>query len=178
MQGFADIAGAGMNGANVLLVHIVEDWLSGFRYAVSTGGTAEASRLLLADCYWRDLVALTWAIRTVCGQEEVARQIVPALRQAGAIGFSLEASTVSPRLASDEPFVALREGRGEGARRFPGVRDAPLSRGGLSTMTKPRFEPPVLRWIGVVVALAWPGSGSGSGSCRWAVSPPPWWRRR
>ena len=117
-----------MNGANLPLVHIVEDWLSGFRIAVSTGGTAEASRLFLADCYWRDLVALTWAIRTVCGQEEVARQIVPALRQAGAIGFSLEASTVSPRLASDEPFVALREGRGEGARRFEGYVTPPILR--------------------------------------------------
>ena len=28
-------------------------------------------------------------------------------------------------------------------------------------MTKPRFEPPVLRWIGVVVALALAGLGLG-----------------
>jgi cation diffusion facilitator CzcD-associated flavoprotein CzcO len=109
-----------MSSADAPMVHIVEGWLTGLRDSVSTGGTAAASRLFLADCYWRDLVALTWAIRTVCGQEEIARQIVPALRQTGAIGFSLEASTVSPRLVTRvdtetiEAFFAFETNAGRG----------------------------------------------------------------
>ena len=49
----------------------VDQWLSSFDEALTSGDAAAASELFLDDSYWRDLVAFTWNIKTVEGPEGV-----------------------------------------------------------------------------------------------------------
>ncbi len=45
----------------------VDQWLASFEEALTAGDTAAASELFLEDSYWRDLVSLTWNLKTVEG---------------------------------------------------------------------------------------------------------------
>ena len=49
----------------------VDQWLSNFDEALTSGDAAAASELFLDDCFWRDLVAFTWNIKTVEGPDGV-----------------------------------------------------------------------------------------------------------
>jgi putative flavoprotein involved in K+ transport len=50
----------------------VDAWLARFEAAVSAGDAEAGAALFATDCYWRDLVAFTWNIKTVEGREQVA----------------------------------------------------------------------------------------------------------
>ena len=45
----------------------VRTWLSAFSDALASNDATEAAALFTEDCYWRDLIAFTWNIRTVEG---------------------------------------------------------------------------------------------------------------
>jgi cation diffusion facilitator CzcD-associated flavoprotein CzcO len=47
-------------------------WLAGFEAAVQAGDTQAAAGMFLADGYWRDILALTWDLRTFAGRDRVA----------------------------------------------------------------------------------------------------------
>src|SRR4051812_27549480 len=49
----------------------VADFLEAFGKALSAGDIEKAVSLFQDDCYWRDLVAFTWNIRTMEGKDEV-----------------------------------------------------------------------------------------------------------
>ncbi|WP_299477320.1 NAD(P)/FAD-dependent oxidoreductase [uncultured Roseibium sp.] len=53
------------------LVHKTETFLKTFGDALEGGNVEEAVNLFQDDCYWRDLVAFTWNIKTVEGKEQV-----------------------------------------------------------------------------------------------------------
>ncbi|MGZ8744325.1 MAG: flavin-containing monooxygenase [Nocardioides sp.] len=50
----------------------VDAWLARFGQAVAAGDAATGADLFATECYWRDLVAFTWNIKTVEGREQVA----------------------------------------------------------------------------------------------------------
>jgi putative flavoprotein involved in K+ transport len=50
----------------------VTAWLSQFEDAMAAGNVAAAAELFAADCYWRDLIAFTWNLKTVEGPAGVA----------------------------------------------------------------------------------------------------------
>jgi putative flavoprotein involved in K+ transport len=61
----------------------VTTWLSAFSEALAAGDPAAAAELFLKDCYWRDLVAFTWNIKTCEGRAAVAemlRETMPGLQ--------------------------------------------------------------------------------------------------
>jgi putative flavoprotein involved in K+ transport len=61
----------------------VTTWLSAFSEALAAGDPAAAAELFLEDCYWRDLVAFTWNIKTCEGRAAVAemlRETMPGLQ--------------------------------------------------------------------------------------------------
>jgi putative flavoprotein involved in K+ transport len=61
----------------------VTTWLSAFSEALAAGDPAAAAELFLEDCYWRDLVAFTWNIKTCEGRAAVAemlRETLPGLQ--------------------------------------------------------------------------------------------------
>jgi putative flavoprotein involved in K+ transport len=48
----------------------VETLLARFDQALQAGKVEEAVTLFAAECYWRDLVAFTWNIKTMEGRDE------------------------------------------------------------------------------------------------------------
>ena len=50
----------------------VESWLADFEAALAARDAERAAGLFATTCYWRDLVAFTWNIKTVEGRDEVA----------------------------------------------------------------------------------------------------------
>jgi putative flavoprotein involved in K+ transport len=49
----------------------VDQWLSSFDEALTQADAGAAAQLFAADCFWRDLVAFTWNIKTVEGVDGV-----------------------------------------------------------------------------------------------------------
>src|SRR5262249_10347862 len=47
----------------------VQDWLDEFNAALSDRNAEAAASLFATACFWRDLVALTWNLKTVEGQD-------------------------------------------------------------------------------------------------------------
>jgi putative flavoprotein involved in K+ transport len=59
----------------------VSTWLARFDQALSSADTAALKTLFADECYWRDLVALTWNIKTLEGRDaigEMAEACLPA----------------------------------------------------------------------------------------------------
>jgi putative flavoprotein involved in K+ transport len=53
----------------------VRTWLSEFSDALASNDTTEAAALFTGDCFWRDLIAFTWNIRTFEGREEITEML-------------------------------------------------------------------------------------------------------
>jgi putative flavoprotein involved in K+ transport len=54
-------------------------WLSAFEHALAAGDPAAAAALFLADCYWRDLIAFTWNIKTLEGRAAITEMLEETL---------------------------------------------------------------------------------------------------
>jgi putative flavoprotein involved in K+ transport len=65
----------------------VDAWLAAFEAALSARDASGAAALFATECYWRDLVAFTWNIRTVEGREQVADLVSGSAEVTGAAGF-------------------------------------------------------------------------------------------
>jgi putative flavoprotein involved in K+ transport len=73
---------------------IAQNWLAGFEQALATG---ELEPLFQPESYWRDLLALTWQIRTVNGRDALIPQLSSQAARAGAAGFQLDPRRTAPR---------------------------------------------------------------------------------
>lgn len=78
----------------------VTRWLAQFEKALTAPGEAMLAELFLPDAHWRDLVALTWRVKTVSG----AAPISAALKQHAACravaGFRLDPVRSAPRIVT------------------------------------------------------------------------------
>ena len=50
-------------------------WLDAFRSALASGEIEQASSLFGDECFWRDLVAFTWNVKTMEGRDEIAAML-------------------------------------------------------------------------------------------------------
>jgi putative flavoprotein involved in K+ transport len=57
----------------------VNAWLAEFGDALAAGDPARAAALFAPDCYWRDLVAFTWNIKTMEGRGAIAEMLQAVL---------------------------------------------------------------------------------------------------
>ncbi len=57
----------------------VEAWLSAFDDALTSGDATAAAAMFTPDCYWRDLIAFTWNIKTSEGRAEIAAMLEATL---------------------------------------------------------------------------------------------------
>ena len=57
----------------------VADWLAAFDAALRGGDPAEVTALFVPDCYWRDLLAFTWNIKTMEGPAQIAEMLAATL---------------------------------------------------------------------------------------------------
>ncbi|KAH9484751.1 Indole-3-pyruvate monooxygenase YUCCA1 [Psilocybe cubensis] len=59
--------------ANLDAKKVAQDWLSSFLQAAIAGNVDAVVSLLLPDAFWRDMLALTWDMRTFSGKERIAQ---------------------------------------------------------------------------------------------------------
>ena len=57
----------------------VATWLATFGEALTAGDPAAAAALFAEDCYWRDLIAFSWNIRTFEGRGEITAMLAETL---------------------------------------------------------------------------------------------------
>ena len=97
----------------------VDQWLSSFEDALARGDAAAASELFLDDSYWRDLVALTWNLKTVEGPEGVKDMLEATLASAKPRGFATTEPPAEADGVTDAWFEFETEtGRGHGLLRL------------------------------------------------------------
>ena len=75
----------------------VNQWLSAFERALGEPGEAVIKSLFLADSYWRDVLALTWKIRTVTGRDAILKELKPHIPRAKPSRFAADARRTAPR---------------------------------------------------------------------------------
>ncbi|MBZ5737551.1 flavin-containing monooxygenase [Nocardioides mangrovi] len=74
----------------------VDAWLSAFERGLGAADADAVAALFATECYWRDLVAFTWNLKTVEGRDQVADLVTSRAAGTAATGF---ATTEAPEEA-------------------------------------------------------------------------------
>src|SRR5438128_1241602 len=80
---------------------IAESWLARFEAALAAPGRPGLERLFHADSHWRDVLALTWHIKTVSGSDAIVRELATHAGRARPTGFKIDLDRRSPRAIKD-----------------------------------------------------------------------------
>jgi putative flavoprotein involved in K+ transport len=72
------------------MLEIIEDWIERFRNLIEHPEVAEAQTVFLDNGNWRDLLALTWDIRSAIGIEDIQRMVRENLVNRGFEEFSVQ----------------------------------------------------------------------------------------
>jgi len=94
---------------------VVSAWLADFDQALTKRDARRAAELFGDECFWRDLIAFTWNIKTMEGREEIAKMLGATLANVKPSGWAIrgeanEADGVTEGWFTFETAV----GRGEG----------------------------------------------------------------
>jgi len=108
------------------LIAEADRWLKEFEGAARDGDWAQVEALFHPDSHWRDLLALTWDIRTVSGADRIVQALEAHVDAAGPSGFRTDCGRTPPRRvarAGREAVEAIirfetAAGRGEGVLRL------------------------------------------------------------
>ena len=73
------------------------EWLSAFSRALEANEAGAVSALFQEDCHWRDILALTWEIKTISGPAAVTAMLQAALPSAQLRGVGLAPGRTPPR---------------------------------------------------------------------------------
>ena len=68
-------------------------WLSELEKCLAAGNTGAAGALFGVECYWRDLVAITWNIRTMEGRDAIVVMLQSQISATGPHNFKVDGST-------------------------------------------------------------------------------------
>ena len=77
---------------------IVDSWIEQLEQSASDATQLET--LFLSECYWRDALALTWDIQTLCNPAEICDILAPALIASEATEFKIDQLDNPPALVS------------------------------------------------------------------------------
>ncbi|HEY6602353.1 MAG TPA: NAD(P)/FAD-dependent oxidoreductase [Xanthobacteraceae bacterium] len=99
-----------------------ESWLAQFERALAAPSPARLKTLFHADSHWRDVLALTWHIKTVSGADAILRELAAARPS----GFRLDPHRTAPRNVTRAGTDAIEaifrfetgDGRGSGVLRL------------------------------------------------------------
>src|SRR5437588_12892814 len=114
------------------LATIANDWLATFEKALAGGDDVLLKTLFHPESHWRDVLALTWHIRTVNGLQAVLAELKAHAGRAHPSGFRTDPQRTAPRhvrRAGADAIEALFRfetdaGRGSGVLRLvPGATD-------------------------------------------------------
>jgi putative flavoprotein involved in K+ transport len=110
-----------------------QHWLDQFAAALASGQPDATLPLFDSDCYWRDLVAFTWNIRTQEGHEAVRDMLAARITDTAASNFQLEGEATEADGITEAWFTfETRLARGRGHLRLKGDKAWTL----LTTMTE------------------------------------------
>ncbi len=110
---------------------IAESWLAQFDRALAAPGRARLKTLFHPDSLWRDVLALTWHIRTVNGSDAILRELASHADRVRPTGFKIDLNRTAPRKVTRAGTDAIEaifgfetsEGRGSGVLRLTGDAD-------------------------------------------------------
>src|SRR6476646_8405564 len=74
-----------------------QNWLTQFETALARPDGVLLKTLFHADSYWRDLLALTWRIRTVNGADAILRGLRAHIGSALPVACSIDPRRAAPR---------------------------------------------------------------------------------
>jgi thioredoxin reductase len=105
---------------------IAENWLAQFEAALAAAGRSHLKSLFHAESHWRDVLALTWRIKTVSGLDAISREFATHAGLAGPTAFKIDQRRTAPRTvtrAGTDAIEAIfafetKEGRGSGVLRL------------------------------------------------------------
>ena len=96
----------------------VERWLADFESALRARDIAAVSGMFATDCFWRDLVAFTWNLKTVEGREQLADMLTARLDDTDPGSFaSTETPTEDDGVVTTFLSFETATGRGDGVLR-------------------------------------------------------------
>jgi cation diffusion facilitator CzcD-associated flavoprotein CzcO len=112
-------------GTEALAAH-AQRWLAQLEGALAEPDRARCSGLFHPESYWRDLLALTWDIGTVCGPAAIAAALAAHAGRSGLTRIELDPDRAPPRTvqrAGTEAIEAIfrfetAQGRGSGVLRL------------------------------------------------------------
>jgi thioredoxin reductase len=107
---------------------IAESWLAQFDQALAAPGRARLKTLFHPDSLWRDVLALTWHVKTVNGSDAILRDLATHADRARPTGFKIDPHRTAPRNVTRAGTDAIEaifgfettEGRGSGVLRLTG----------------------------------------------------------
>jgi putative flavoprotein involved in K+ transport len=73
----------------------VEGWLAQFEHALAGG--SELTSLFHPDSFWRDVLALSWTIKTLNGADAILRELPADAKSAKPCGFAIAPNRAAPR---------------------------------------------------------------------------------
>src|SRR5262249_47639347 len=108
------------------LTTITESWLARFEKALAMPRRARLKPLFHADSHWRDVLALTWQIKTVDGPDAILHELPTHAARVRPTGFKLDPRRTAPRnvrRAGTDTIEAIfsfetAQGRGTGVLRL------------------------------------------------------------
>ena len=99
----------------------VARWLRKFARALEASDVEAAAALFHKDCYWRDLVAFTWNIKTMEGRAAVAAMLAARLEDVGPSGWAAKGeATETDEIVAGWFGFETQIARGEGHIRLRG----------------------------------------------------------
>ena len=90
-------------------------WLAQFERALAAGEAEQTLALFQTRCFWRDMVAFTWNIKTMEGKAEIAPFLLATLAHTRALNFRIEGEARETNEATEARFTfetSLCNGRG------------------------------------------------------------------
>jgi cation diffusion facilitator CzcD-associated flavoprotein CzcO len=105
---------------------IANHWLAKFERALAESDCVLLETLFHPDSHWRDVLALTWHIRTVNGLDAILRELEAHAGRANPSGFRIDSHRTAPRQVTRAGAAAIEaifkfetaEGRGSGVLRL------------------------------------------------------------
>ncbi|MBV9984050.1 NAD(P)/FAD-dependent oxidoreductase [Bradyrhizobium sp.] len=83
----------------------VECWLAQFEHALTDAG--DLTLLFHPDSFWRDVLALSWTIKTLNGVDAILRELPGDARSARPIGFAIAPNRAPPRRVTRAGICAI-----------------------------------------------------------------------
>jgi cation diffusion facilitator CzcD-associated flavoprotein CzcO len=100
----------------------VANWLTEFEQALAAADTSGLRALFHADSYWRDVLALSWRIKTLNGRDAILHDLPTDVQAAAPCGFALATDRAPPRWVTHAGTTSIEaifkfetaQGRGSG----------------------------------------------------------------